>query len=598
MKTILVVDDLAIFRDPIAASLRLAGYETLAAADGEAALSVALARQPDLVLLDIAMPKMDGLTFLRHLRSDEQMKDTPVILLTAMSDKAQVLAAKGLGITDYLLKSRFRLKDLLERIKRQLEGGTAQASPSASAPVIVSAAGASARQAMPAAAPPAAEAGAGSASAPPRLPGGGRAAAVPRLLSRDECARKAEGVVQGKTLSGVITQIISVASSPRGDAAQLSSLIARDAMMSARVLQAANSAAYTSSTAIVTEIPDAIRKIGFMTVRNIAAALGIFDAMTETDPDGFNPIRCWQHSFAVAQLCERLALEKNAEDASVAYVVGLCHDLGEILIHTHFHAEYRQVLEKVQETGRPREQVQREMLGMSHSELTRTVFRCLALPETIREPIEILHGLGRERSRHPLAQVLWMAENYANGAMLASGPESLVAPITQLMCRSAIGSADAQRPDPQALRAEVMCLTAILARLSKADEERVLAPMFVSTPVRVWLARDPGLCSFDPVEAALSSLAEVKLDTRLPSAAEVAGVDGLVVVGRSPEAAGFSAAEVERLSADLRRQGRELRSLQVASAVGGSAVTIPTSLRLSELAGFVKSLVERGSVAA
>jgi two-component system chemotaxis response regulator CheY len=108
--TILVVDDMAVFREPIAASLRLAGYETLCAADGEDALRVARARRPDLILLDVSMPKMDGLTFLKHLRADPEVAGTRVILLTALSEKKHVLSAGALGVRDYLLKSRFRLQ--------------------------------------------------------------------------------------------------------------------------------------------------------------------------------------------------------------------------------------------------------------------------------------------------------------------------------------------------------------------------------------------------------------------------------------------------------------------------------------------------------
>src|SRR5439155_24087295 len=108
----------------------------------------------------------------------------------------------------------------------------------------------------------------------------------------------------------------------------LAPLIARDAMLSARVLQAANSAAYVSSRPVVSTIPDAVRQIGTATVRSIAAALGIFDVMPPTAPDGFNPIRCWQHSFAVAMLCKRLVpKEGGGGDAALVYLIGLCHDL-------------------------------------------------------------------------------------------------------------------------------------------------------------------------------------------------------------------------------------------------------------------------------
>lgn len=124
---ILVVDDMAIVRDPIAASLQLGGYQTVCAANGIEALKAVQTQAPSLILLDMSMPVMDGLTFLRALRADHRYKNLPVILLTAISEKQHVLEAAKLGIQDYLLKSKFSLADLMVRVKKHL--ATAQTPP-------------------------------------------------------------------------------------------------------------------------------------------------------------------------------------------------------------------------------------------------------------------------------------------------------------------------------------------------------------------------------------------------------------------------------------------------------------------------------------
>jgi CheY-like chemotaxis protein len=121
MSTVLVVDDMPIFRDPIAASLRLAGYQTVCAADGAAALASALARRPDVILLDVSMPVMDGFAFLRQLRAHPGLASVPVILLTAASDRKFIIEAGKHGVKDYLLKSRFSLADLLARVRKYAE---------------------------------------------------------------------------------------------------------------------------------------------------------------------------------------------------------------------------------------------------------------------------------------------------------------------------------------------------------------------------------------------------------------------------------------------------------------------------------------------
>ena len=197
MRSILVVDDMAVFREPIAATLSMAGYDTAVACDGEEALRKTRIQRPDLILLDMAMPNMDGISFLKALRADPHIAKTQVILLTAMSDKKFVLAAAPYGVKDYILKSRFGLQDLLDRI-RKLDQAAALAA--------------------------AAEVKADAESAGQS---GGRmlitdAGEVRRLLTRDKFLKKLEVGQQGKTLSGVVVEVISMASAPNTDMGELS----------------------------------------------------------------------------------------------------------------------------------------------------------------------------------------------------------------------------------------------------------------------------------------------------------------------------------------------------------------------------------------
>ena len=83
---ILVVDDNEINRDIIVSRLEAHGYETLQAADGEEALAAVAEQRPDLVLLDVMMPKLDGIAACRRLKGDATLPFTPVILVTAKTD--------------------------------------------------------------------------------------------------------------------------------------------------------------------------------------------------------------------------------------------------------------------------------------------------------------------------------------------------------------------------------------------------------------------------------------------------------------------------------------------------------------------------------
>ena len=117
MKTILVVDDSAVCREPMAAILQSHGYRVLCAADGVQGLELARAEGPDLILLDIVMPKMDGLTMLQALRDDPAHEDRCVILVTSTTDRSCILKARALGVQGYLLKTSFSVDEMLSRVR-------------------------------------------------------------------------------------------------------------------------------------------------------------------------------------------------------------------------------------------------------------------------------------------------------------------------------------------------------------------------------------------------------------------------------------------------------------------------------------------------
>lgn len=549
LESILVVDDMSIFREPIAAMLQSAGFQTECAADGEEALRRAREIHPDLILLDIAMPGMDGITFLKRLRAEPKISDTKVILLSMHNEKPQILAARALGAKDYILKTSFRYEDFFERIKK-----TVSATESAISGATVK-------------------------TQERRSP----------LLTREKFLEKVSSAFHAKTLSGIVAEVVTLAGSPRGDATELANLISRDPVLSARVLQTANSAQYASRGPAITTIPDAIRKVGFATVRNIGAALGVFDHMPEASADGFNPIRYWQHSFAVAQICERLCTGKFPEKAGTAYVVGLCHDLGEIFMRTEFGSEYEQVIQAADQPGASGSRhCMMKLLGVTPAQIVGAILKSMSLPQVIREAIELFHGPDALRSKNPLTQILWMAENYANAAMLASGSISEVAPLTQAFCRGATGEMNPHRLDPEKLHSQVLSLTAALARLSRADEQKLLAPTFKSEDRKIWIVREAGVSEFDPIALACESLMQVSVSVRLPSEREIEGIDAIFVIASSKSGCASLKSGVESTLPKIRKDGPELPLffLACADAIEHKQIETPwrTSVALRELA--------------
>lgn len=121
MPRILVVDDDKTLLDLLSVHLRSVGYSIVAAADPAVAIRMVLANPPDLILLDITLPFLDGFELLRALRGDPISRDIPVVMLTARDDTESYLRARDLGAIDYITKPVQR-DDLLAAIEKALAG--------------------------------------------------------------------------------------------------------------------------------------------------------------------------------------------------------------------------------------------------------------------------------------------------------------------------------------------------------------------------------------------------------------------------------------------------------------------------------------------
>jgi len=116
---LLIADDNPLNVDILRTRLAAQGYEVLTASDGIAALSLARAQQPDLLLLDIMMPKLDGMKVLNELNDDDALRGMPVILLSAKATSLDVELGLKAGASDYVTKPCDPI-DLVERVRSVL----------------------------------------------------------------------------------------------------------------------------------------------------------------------------------------------------------------------------------------------------------------------------------------------------------------------------------------------------------------------------------------------------------------------------------------------------------------------------------------------
>jgi two-component system alkaline phosphatase synthesis response regulator PhoP len=121
MKKILIVEDEHALRTPLAEALTNAGYTVYTASDGEEGLATALSKQPNLILLDIAMPVMDGLAMLKMLRQNPWGTNVPIIMLTNLSDSYKLKEAMNYNVEQYLVKADWKLKDIITKVDNKLK---------------------------------------------------------------------------------------------------------------------------------------------------------------------------------------------------------------------------------------------------------------------------------------------------------------------------------------------------------------------------------------------------------------------------------------------------------------------------------------------
>ncbi len=127
--TILLTEDEASIRDMLAYRLRSEGYNVITSSDGPDALEAAHKTHPDLIILDLMLPKMDGLEVCKQLRANTQFQSTPIIMLTARVEESDKIIGLELGADDYVTKP-FSWPELRARIRTQLRrtetGGSAR----------------------------------------------------------------------------------------------------------------------------------------------------------------------------------------------------------------------------------------------------------------------------------------------------------------------------------------------------------------------------------------------------------------------------------------------------------------------------------------
>ncbi len=116
-KKLLIVEDDLVLQNSLEEFLLAEGFDVVCAIDGEEGIQKAFSEKPDLILLDIVLPRKDGYEVLREIKENQETTHVPIVLLTNLGSIADVEKALELGATTYLVKADYRLDEVTQKIK-------------------------------------------------------------------------------------------------------------------------------------------------------------------------------------------------------------------------------------------------------------------------------------------------------------------------------------------------------------------------------------------------------------------------------------------------------------------------------------------------
>jgi DNA-binding response OmpR family regulator len=120
-KKLVIIEDDLVLQKALEDYLSAEGFEVKTAGDGETGVEMVATENPDLILLDIVLPKKDGYTVLKEVRANEKTKNIPIVLLTNLGSISDVEKALELGATTYLVKADYKLEEVTTKIKELLK---------------------------------------------------------------------------------------------------------------------------------------------------------------------------------------------------------------------------------------------------------------------------------------------------------------------------------------------------------------------------------------------------------------------------------------------------------------------------------------------
>jgi CheY-like chemotaxis protein len=343
--TILLVDDNYQIRMPIRAYFERRGYTVIEAADGLEAVTQAVAHQPDIILLDVMMPVVDGREALKRLKKDDATKNIPVLMLTAVNDKNVVFSSLAGGAGDYVIKGSIGISDICQRVERLLEKHKTETALIAAA------------------------------------------SSAERVLSDQELSAAVKELCNPAAMPGRIKDVVALVNRPNCTLQDWMKLFETNRSLAETVCLLAGLPAAEEG-----QRPEqALAAVGASRLRSLAlgaATLAAFSSFSGRLPE--------RHLMGTALMTRGISLETQAASAEEAVTAGILHDFGKALLNNRFPLQYRAVLDRAEKEHRPLCVLERAMLGTDHAAFAAEIMAAWGMPPEFTEVVRLHHAPYKE----------------------------------------------------------------------------------------------------------------------------------------------------------------------------------------------------------
>lgn len=191
--------------------------------------------------------------------------------------------------------------------------------------------------------------------------------------------------------SPVLNKLVATLANDNVSYLEIGKLIEQDTVLAGNVLRMVNSAAYNLRSQ-VTSIAYAVSILGLDKLRNLALAIAVTRMWSSSPPaPGWSAPRFNQHSLATAMLADAMALQLKVEYPEGAFLAGLMHDLGKLLVATSMPADYMDIEDEFKRSGKPWEECELFVLGLDHAGISSMALEQWKLPEPIVRAVRMHH---------------------------------------------------------------------------------------------------------------------------------------------------------------------------------------------------------------